>query len=227
MSTKIFIIVSFVLFEFILNSICKINICNNKSNGFYTNYTSLNCRSYYFCFNETLKKILQCKNQTEPIFSSYRQRCIAKNLFYNECYSNNITEDNKNCAWFSIQLLTIPKKTYHYSCLYPFLFDLQTKECKHYSQVQCNQRFEPKDVCDYHHPQIYNSINRRPCWLIPSCRHKINGLYGNQIQECSSYYECKDERFVSLIKCPRNMYFSDKYKICLSTLFNCENKTVY
>ncbi|CAF3602624.1 unnamed protein product [Rotaria sp. Silwood1] len=144
MSTSPFTIVSLALLGFILNSICMIDICNNKSNGFYTNYTNL-----------------------------------------------------------------------------------QAKECKHYSQVQCGKRFEPKDACDYRHPQIYNSIDKRPCWLTPSYRHKENGLYGNQIQECSSYYERKDKRFVSSIKCPTNMRFSDKYKICLFTLFNCKNKTIY
>ncbi|CAF2555946.1 unnamed protein product [Rotaria sp. Silwood2] len=55
-----------------------------------------------------------------------------------------------------------------------FLFDLQTQECKHYSQVQCGKRFESKDACDYHHSQIYNSIKRKPCWLKPSCCHKEN-----------------------------------------------------
>ncbi|CAF1336018.1 unnamed protein product [Rotaria sp. Silwood1] len=120
MSTSPFTIVSLALLGFILNSICMIDICNNKSNGFDTNYTS-----------------------------------------------------------------------------------------------------------DYRHPQIYNSIDKRPCWLTPSYRHKENGLYGNQIQECSSYYERKDKRFVSSIKCPTNMRFSDKYKICLFTLFNCKNKTIY
>ncbi|CAF5133379.1 unnamed protein product, partial [Rotaria sp. Silwood1] len=116
-----------------------------------------------------------------------------KIFFYNECYLNKITENNENGAWFSIQLLTISNKTYYYSCSYLFLFDLQAKEC------------------DYRHPQIYNSIDKRPCWLTPSYRHKENGLYGNQIQECSSYYERKDKRFVSSIKCPTNMRFSDKY----------------
>ncbi|CAF0987930.1 unnamed protein product [Rotaria sp. Silwood1] len=175
MSTSPFTIVSLALFGFILNPICMIDICNNKSNGFYTNYT----------------------------------------------------KNNENGAWFSIQLLTIPNKTYYYSCSYLLLLDLQAKECKHYSQVQCGKRFEPKDACDYRHPQIYNSIDKRPCWLTPSCRHKENGLYGHKIQECSSYYERKDKRFVSSIKCPTNMRFSDKYKICLFTLFNCKNKTIY
>jgi hypothetical protein len=74
---------------------------------------------------------------------------------------------------------------------------------------------------------MYNSINERPCWLIPSCRNKTNGFHGNQLQECSSYYECKDERFISSTICPRRKRFSDKYKACLHTLMNCENTTVY
>jgi len=133
-----------LFFLFIINSVCEINICNNKSDGFYTN---LNCHSFYFCLNETLNKTFQCPNPSEPIFSSYRQRCVTKNPLYDECYLTNITENSENCAWFSIQLSTKPNLTIHYSCLYPYLFDLQTKECKHYSQVQCNQRFEPKDAC--------------------------------------------------------------------------------
>jgi len=138
------IIINLLLFLFIIHSICEINICKNKSDGF---YTTLNCRSFYFCLNETLNKTFQCPNPSEPIFSSYRQRCVSENILYNECYLINITENSENCAWFSIQLSTNPNLTYPYSCLYPFLFDLQTKECKHYSQVQCNQRFEPKDAC--------------------------------------------------------------------------------
>jgi hypothetical protein len=118
--------------------------CNKKSDGF---YPSLNCHSYYLCLNETINQYFQCSNSSEPIFSSYRQRCVADNSFYNECYLTNITENENNCAWFSIQLSPTPNITYDYSCLYPFLFDLETKECKHYSQVKCNKRFEPKDAC--------------------------------------------------------------------------------
>ncbi|CAF1473477.1 unnamed protein product [Adineta steineri] len=221
------IVITFLLCLFIINSICKNDICINKSNGFYADYTSLNCQTFYFCFNETLNKTLQCLNSSEPIFSTYRQRCIGVNPLYDECYLVNINENHENCAWFSVQLSTTSNLTYHYSCLYPFLFDLESKECKHYSQVQCNQRFEPKDACDYHHPQIHSSIDERPCWLIPSCRNKTNGFHGNQLQECSSYYECKDERFLKLTTCPKNMHFSDKSKTCLITLSNCENSTKF
>jgi len=144
MSSIKIIVVSLLLFLFILNSICKTDICINKSDGFHTNS---NCHSFYFCLNETLNKTLQCPNPSEPIFSTYRQRCVAINPFYDECYLINITANHENCAWFSVELSTTTNVTYHYSCLYPFLFDLQSKECKHYSQVQCSQRFEPKDAC--------------------------------------------------------------------------------
>ncbi len=73
---------------------------------------------------------------------------------------------------------------------------------------------------------MHNSIDERPCWLTPSCRDKVNGFHGNQLQECLFYYECKDERFIRSIMCPGRMRFSDKDKTCLPTLFNCENSTV-
>lgn len=143
-TTKTLIIISLFLLLFIINSICKLDICNNKSDGFYTTF---NCHSFYFCLNQTVEEIFQCPNPSEPIFSTYRKRCVTKNIFYDECYLINITENTENCAWFSVQLSTILNTTFHYSCLYPLLFDIETKECKHYSQVQCNQRFEPKDAC--------------------------------------------------------------------------------
>ena len=138
------IFINFLFFLFILHSFCELNLCENKSDGFYTNST---CQTFYLCRNQLINQTFQCTNSSQPIFSSYRQRCVAKNLLYNECHLTNIIENLDNCAWFSIQLSTKPNATLPYSCLYPNLFDIKTKECKHYSQVECHQRFEPKDVC--------------------------------------------------------------------------------
>lgn len=135
---------NFILFLFIIQTISEKDLCYEKSDGFYPN---INCQTFYFCLNQTVNKIFQCSNSSEPIFSPYRQRCVAKNILYNECDLIDIRENLQNCAWFSIRLSGKANETIDYSCLYPYLFDLQTKECKHYSQVQCNQRFEPKDVC--------------------------------------------------------------------------------
>lgn len=33
------------------------------------------------------------------------------------------------------------------SCPMPQLFDLITLECKNYTEVKCQDRFEPKDAC--------------------------------------------------------------------------------
>ena len=52
-----------------------------------------------------------------------------------------------NCGWFYVVHDETTDERILNSCPMPQLFDTLTLTCKNYTEVQCNDRFEPKDAC--------------------------------------------------------------------------------
>lgn len=97
----------------------------------------------------------------------------------------------------------------------PQLFDVTTLECKNYTEVKCNDRFEPKDACksfvlvcslntlffssgDY---QIRSSAHAYPCSYLPSCKNRADGLYPDRLRDCRMYFRCTSERSSESYSC--------------------------
>lgn len=55
----------------------------------------------------------------------------------------------KNCGWYYVVRVGPNGDRVLNSCPMPQLFDMATLECKNYTEVDCKNRFEPKDACTY------------------------------------------------------------------------------
>ncbi|XP_062594718.1 uncharacterized protein LOC134256037 isoform X2 [Saccostrea cucullata] len=106
-------------------------------------------------------------------------------------------------------------------CPYPLLFDEKSQRCHHYSTVQCGNRYEPKDACEYEENQC-KSAHCIPCHVrFPSCKGSPDGLNPWKGREGSpEFVVCKDERVVFQSRCQRASdgkprIFSPIDKICV------------
>jgi len=97
---------------------------------------------------------------------------------------------------------------YKYICPYPKLWDVKTKECRDYGDVDCGVRKEAKLPCDY--------VSTRRCLLVPNCGGKKNGAYPDDKRDCKWYYKCQDERTVMHLSCPKGQMYSYPDEKCVS-----------
>ncbi|PVD24918.1 hypothetical protein C0Q70_15411 [Pomacea canaliculata] len=94
---------------------------------------------------------------------------------------------------------------YLYECTYPQLFNKNTLRCEDYRQVQCGERFEPVDKCEYIQYQC-RGPNCIPCNVYsPSCKDLPDGPDVYRGREWTPYFSiCQDQRLVNTSTCPRD-----------------------
>ncbi|XP_067685011.1 uncharacterized protein [Haliotis asinina] len=82
-------------------------------------------------------------------------------------------------------------------CHYPQVWNVITKQCEHYTMVDCAEREEPNGHCDYRRHQC-DRAHCRPCYLTyPSCKGLPDGLNEWVGMSNSPYFAvCVGERMV-------------------------------
>ena len=105
-------------------------------------------------------------------------------------------------------------------CEYPELFNDITKACDDFRYVNCGNRLEPKDPCDYVQHQC-RSGNCVPCNIrFPTCSGMDNGLHEWRGRDKTPYFtQCINERMTLTSRCqssdPGNsMVFNEATRVC-------------
>ena len=192
----------------------------------------LNCSIDYQFDNET-KQCVKKINQSLFILnaSEKKQRKYLCNLAPKKPY---LMAHETNCGWYYVVRVDTTGERVLNSCPMPQLFDIQTLQCKNYTEVKCKDRFEPKDACkllmnsrfssrfdivlgDY---QIRSAAHAYPCSYLPSCKNRSDGLYPDRLRDCRMYFRCTSERSSESYSCsqdtlPLGERFSFEEQRCL------------
>ncbi|CAC5421568.1 unnamed protein product [Mytilus coruscus] len=105
----------------------------------------------------------------------------------------------KECRNNPTLLLPHPGECQHLEeCRYPLLSSTETLKCEQPGDVNCGERKELKDRCDYQREQC-GSVHCYPCLLkYPSCIGKTDGLNGFPYRPNTPYYiNCENQRLKS------------------------------
>ncbi|PVD19358.1 hypothetical protein C0Q70_19846 [Pomacea canaliculata] len=103
-------------------------------------------------------------------------------------------------------------------CRYPQLFDTVTSRCREFINVQCGDRFEPVDPCEYHKLQC-RSANCIPCQnRFGTCRGRENGIYPFHTERWTpTFVTCYQQRNIAQDDCqPPTPIFSPEVLDCVS-----------
>ncbi|KAK7486559.1 hypothetical protein BaRGS_00022225 [Batillaria attramentaria] len=108
-------------------------------------------------------------------------------------------------------------------CPYPQLFDAQKLQCEDYRKVQCGQRTERVNGCDYTLNQCLRS-HCIPCYVrFPSCEGLPDGPNVDEIRKWTPQYAlCKDQRYAGSGRCEKDttlditQFFSPENNTCVS-----------
>ncbi|XP_029642696.1 uncharacterized protein LOC115217201 [Octopus sinensis] len=214
-------------------------MCDGNRTGTFADPSD--CRFFIFCLNGQPKRY-QCHNQ--KIYSTKTKTCVSASEAIGECTSvfKRTTEvsnpeeycrNNPNaflphpdsCALFyncsQTRRVQLFLDNYVNECPYMQLFSEKTLSCQHYSRVRCDQRKEPKDVCDYRRFWC-GSAHCVPCFIrYPSCNGKPNGRNAiPHLRWASSFIVCQDDRLLTSAECPsrngRPTVFSPNQRNCVS-----------
>ncbi|XP_067685006.1 uncharacterized protein [Haliotis asinina] len=167
------------------------------------------CSVYYLCVNNNLYKY-ECSNL---VFDPWTQTCASPGSIYDSCTETE-KETEASCPPESTALIPHPSHCAQYfncsaskhgyfwpehlrECPYPQLYNDITKQCEHYTMVDCGDRFEPTAQCDYRGNQC-EAAHCRPCYLTyPVCKGLPDGLNQWVGMSDSAYFAvCVDERMV-------------------------------
>lgn len=140
------------------------------------------------------------------------------------CANSNtgIHAKGDNCAQYydcSAREATISSDQYVRECVFPLLFNAETKRCEHYDTVKCGARTEPLDACDYEANQC-RSAHCIPCNVrFPSCRGLPDGLNPWVGREYSPYYVlCEKQRSLYNGSCDNSrstQIFDPEKRVCV------------
>lgn len=107
-------------------------------------------------------------------------------------------------------------------CEYPKLFNIDTKQCKHFENVKCVNRKEYKNACDYRRNQCAYS-HCIPCNVrYSNCEGLSDGQHAHLVKTWSPYYVmCYRERMISEHTCQhdqngRTQLFHPELNECVS-----------
>ncbi|XP_071175832.1 uncharacterized protein [Mytilus edulis] len=149
-------------------------------------------------------------------------RACSPDMINSYCRSNAnlVLPSPDNCAQF-YQCGEINHMTGSYlrECAYPKLYDASSQTCKHFTQVSCGPRHEPKAPCEYLQNQCHqdDGENCLPCQLrLPSCIGLSDGRHWHPDPgRITQYITCEGERTVAIDDCSEGMYFEQIVKDCL------------
>ncbi|XP_071083537.1 uncharacterized protein [Haliotis cracherodii] len=170
------------------------------------------CSIFYVCTNEILYKF----NCADSVFDPVTNSCVAEGSIYDKCTKENPAETviclpessaviphPTNCAQY--YNCSEPKQGYFWpehlrECTFPQLYNVITKRCEHYTMVECGERVEPKNRCDYRVNQC-EVAHCRPCNVTyPTCKGLPDGLNHwaewSAWENTANFVVCEDGRMV-------------------------------
>ncbi|UJR33061.1 hypothetical protein I4U23_020520 [Adineta vaga] len=175
-------------------------LCEQRDKPYFLPHKSNNSQ-FYVCVKGQLF-LLNCP--MDHRFDKELDQCVRKTIENEIEQKPNIPiliPHETNCGWYYVQRNGTTGERVLNHCPMPQLFDIATLECKNYTEVKCQDRFEPKDACDY---QIRSSAHSYPCSYIPSCKTRLDGLYPDRLRDCRMYFRCTSERSSESFSCSQN-----------------------
>lgn len=123
-------------------------ICEKRDKPYFIAHPSDTSR-FYVCVKGQIF-LLNCPSNYR--FDSKTDQCMR---YSNRKNSTQIDKPTKptliphetNCGWYYVVRRENDNERILNSCPMPQLFDITTLECRNYTEVKCQDRFEPKDAC--------------------------------------------------------------------------------
>ncbi|PVD18873.1 hypothetical protein C0Q70_21430 [Pomacea canaliculata] len=168
--------------------------CYGKLNGFYSVINQEMTSSYMECRDQRVVSLSSCPGGL--IFDMVDRKCVdtvsqVSMLQFCTNFLQGRVQSPGNCAQYydCTQNLTTVKE-----CNYPDLYHVETRQCKHYTEVDCGGRRVFLDPCD-----SYTFCPHGPCPYCPSafptCMGR-NGAIGGFNFDPRLYYRCIDNRMI-------------------------------
>ncbi|XP_029643709.1 uncharacterized protein LOC115218075 [Octopus sinensis] len=185
---------------------------------------SENCNKFYFCFFGQPIPMPECPSH--HVWSMASSTCVHVNSSFDDCQQmpikknlscsnyNGLIPYNENCNWYYNCSSDDPDLIR--KCPFPQLFNDVQLKCDDIPNVNCGNRFEPFDRCDYsgYSCQRAHCI---PCIRDSSCLGQPDGNYTRERTFPSgSYITCYLERLIAYHSCSGQLLFSPSENKCVS-----------
>ncbi|XP_061179345.1 uncharacterized protein LOC133187968 [Saccostrea echinata] len=200
-------------------------MCNRSLLGKYFLSHPKDCAMYYVCFNGR-KFLMKCEDN--EVFHVKSGSCVQRGSEFDSCSQKDNTEDSecsphytgllahlKNCAKYLDCSSKSSNRPRIRECPYPYLFDSVAMACRYFTEVDCGDRQEPKNPCDYD-VKPCNGDNCTPCRShYPSCVHYPDGLNPWRGREWTPHFIlCTRERVLFHGLCSHSQIFHPRKLKC-------------
>ncbi|XP_062594447.1 uncharacterized protein LOC134255854 [Saccostrea cucullata] len=214
--------------------VCSHPMCNRRSllkKSFFSHRED--CSMYYVCLN---RRIFLMKCDDDEVFNVESETCVPRGSELDSC-SRKV--DTNDCAAHNVGFLPHMTSCAKYldcssklrgnprirECPYPHLFDSVTKKCRYFKEVDCGDRHEPKNPCDY---DVYtcNGDMCVPCRSrYPSCVDLPDGLNPWRGREWTPHFLlCTGERVLFHGLCSNSQIFHPRQLKCMNPKTNTTNR---
>ncbi|XP_076448103.1 uncharacterized protein LOC143284878 [Babylonia areolata] len=186
------------------------------------------CSKYYVCYRGQ-RFDFDCGDN---VWSQSAKTCVTEGSRYDKCSIAKELDNLKdcsnsdsavfakadNCAQYydcSSQEATVNPDPHVVECVFPFLFNANTKQCENYTHVKCGDRPEPKNACEYEANQCRRS-HCIPCHVrFPSCKGLPDGLNPWVGRDYSPFYVlCLEGRVLFQGRCEGPQLFDPEKRMC-------------
>ncbi|CAL1539215.1 unnamed protein product, partial [Lymnaea stagnalis] len=137
----------------------------------------------------------------------------------NEEQGDDPSEDTRE-GFYLLQPFRVRREgVFVWECRFPQLFDDVTNVCREFINVECKNRFEPVDQCEYSARQQCQGQRCLPCEKrFGKCRGRENGVYPvHQDKWTPLFVTCYLQRNIALDECiPPTPIFSPEALDCVS-----------
>ncbi|XP_022301896.1 uncharacterized protein LOC111109921 [Crassostrea virginica] len=173
------------------------------------------CTKYHLCV-DMREFIVTCPEHY--VVNERSLKCVPEGSVFDTCpaeekwrrdlclrYPNITLQHPYNCAKYLVCDPAAPKGSMARieECDFPYLYSPVSGRCKHYSVVQCGQRFQPKSHCEYD-KYLCKHAHCPPCFLRhPSCHGLPEGLNPWPGREGTPFFlVCREGRVRYSGQCP-------------------------
>lgn len=145
--------------------------------------------------------------------------CKILDYVLDYCHYNptDIVADPLNCALYvNCSIGTTRFGEHRLECLYPKLYDIPSRTCKNFDEVECNGRKIPMEPCEYQQNVCpKGDVSCKPCpERLPSCAGLPNGVHADPRAPWSnSYIRCFNNRTLVVEQCTSG-YFNIRTRQC-------------
>lgn len=145
--------------------------------------------------------------------------CKILDYVLDYCHYNptDIVADPLNCALYvNCSIGTTRFGEHILECPYPKLYDIPSRTCKNFDEVECNGRKIPMEPCEYQQNVCpKGDVSCKPCpERLPSCAGLPNGVHADPRAPWSiSYIRCFNNRTLVVEQCTSG-YFNIRTRQC-------------